>query len=79
MGHIHNETVLAFLELHKEHPNIQKLLAEEDADVAELNEALGTDYEDFLDYPEQNSGDGASCTLEDLKALVAKKRRPDSG
>ena len=79
MDHIHNETVLAFLKLHREHPNIQKLLAEEDAEVAEMNEALGTGYKDFLDYLERNSGDDAACTMEKLEALVTRKRRRDSG
>ncbi len=67
-------TVLAFLKLHKEHPNVRKLLAEEDADVAELNKSLGTDYRDFLDYLERNSGDDAPCTMGNLKALLARKR-----
>lgn len=75
MEHIHNETVLAFLKLHREHPNVRRLLAEADREMAELNRELGTDYDGYLDYLEGNGGDDAACTMDQMEGLVATKRR----
>ncbi len=75
MEDIHNETVLAFLKLHREHPSVRRLLAEADREMAELNRELGTDYEGYLDYLKRNRGDDAACMINQLNALVATKRR----
>ena len=62
------------MKLHKSHPRIRRLLAREDAMVVEMNKVLGTDYENYVDYMERNKWNDAAYTVEELKALVARKR-----
>jgi hypothetical protein len=76
MDHIHNETVLAFLKAHREHPKVRRLLADEDREVAKMNRELGTDYKDYLDYLEANSGDDAAYTMEELRHLAEEVEGP---
>ncbi|MBN2316301.1 MAG: hypothetical protein JXM79_20400 [Sedimentisphaerales bacterium] len=70
MDHIHNEAVLAFLQAHKDNPNVQRFLAKEKDAMEALNKEIGTEYKDFFDYLEDNIGDDASWTMEELKALL---------
>ena len=70
MTHIHNEAVLAFLTAHKDHPNIERLLAKQKRAIEAMNKSLGTEYGDYLDYLEQNIGDDGSWTVGELKALL---------
>jgi len=70
MAHIHNETVLAFLKAHSENLNIQQFLAEQKRAIQAMNRSLGTRYRDYLDYLEDNSGDDADWSIDELKALL---------
>jgi hypothetical protein len=70
MTHIHNEAVLAFLTAHKDHPNIRRFLDKERQAIEAMNKSLGTQYKDYLDYLEQNIGDDASWTMDELEALL---------
>ncbi|MGB6919249.1 MAG: hypothetical protein WBF96_12070 [Phycisphaerae bacterium] len=71
MEHIHNETVLAFLKAHEDMPGVKRFIQEQDKQVKALNRELGTRYEGYLEYLDENIGDDASFTLEELKALLA--------
>ena len=70
MEHIHNETVLAFLKAHQDEPGVRRFIQEQDKQVKALNRELGTRHEGYLEYLEENIGDDASFTLEELKALL---------
>ena len=70
MDHIHNEAVLAFLQAHKHNPNVQRFLAKKKLAVEAMNKSLGADYKDYLDYLEDNIGDDADFTMDELKALL---------
>ena len=70
MDHIHNEAVLAFMQMHKDNPNVQRLLAKKKLAIEELNTELGTKYKDYFDYLEDNIGDDADFTMDELKALL---------
>jgi len=41
--------------------------------IDRINKELGTDYRDYLSYIEDNIGDDASFTMEELKALLGEK------
>ena len=70
MDHIHNETVLAFLQAHKANPNVQRFLAKQKKAVEALNKEIDTGYKDYFDYLEDNIGDDADFTMDELKALL---------
>jgi len=70
MAHIHNETVLAFLKAHRENRSIQRFLAEQKRAIQAMNRSLGTRYRDYLEYLEDNSGDDADWSIDELKALL---------
>ena len=70
MDHIHNEAVLAFLQVHKDNPNIQRFLAKKNRSIEAINKELGTQYKDYLDYLEDNIGDDADFSMDELKALL---------
>ena len=42
--------------------------------MGELNTELGTKYKDYLDYLEDNIGDDADFTMDELKALLEPER-----
>ena len=73
MDHIHNETVLGFLKAHRDNKNIKRFLREQQEMIDKINKELGTDYRDYLSYLEDNIGDDASFTMEELKALLGEK------
>ena len=50
MDHIHNEAVLAFLQTHKDNPNVQGFLAKQKRAIEALNREIGTGYKDYLDF-----------------------------
>jgi len=70
MEHIHNETVLAFLKAHEDHPNVQRFLEKQKREIEAMNRSLGTDCRDYLDYLEGNIGDDADWSMDELKALL---------
>ena len=70
MEHIHNETVLAFLLAHIEHPNVQRFLNQQKHEIQEMNQSLGTNYKDYIDYLEDNIGDDADWSIDQLKVLL---------
>ncbi len=70
MEHIHNEAVLAFLQAHKDNSNVQRFLAKQKEAMEALNKELGTRYKDYFDYLEDNVGDDADLTMDELKALL---------
>lgn len=70
MDHIHNEVVLAFLQAHKDNPNVQRFLAKQKGAIEALNKEVGIEYKDYFDYLEDNMGDDVSWTMEELKALL---------
>ena len=74
MDHIHNEAVLAFLQAHKDNPNMQRFLAKQKLAIEELNKELGAEYKDYLDYLEDNVGDDADFTMDELDALLEPER-----
>jgi hypothetical protein len=73
MDHIHNEAVLAFLQAHNDNPNVQRFLAKKKQTIEALNKELGTEYKDYFDYLEDNIGDDADFTVDELKALLKPK------
>jgi hypothetical protein len=75
MDHIHNETVLVFLQEHKDSPNVKNFLRKQNQAIDVMNKELGTGYKDYLDYVESNVGDDASLTMEQLEKLL--KSRSD--
>jgi hypothetical protein len=70
MDHIHNEAVLAFMQAHNDNPNVQRFLEKQKRAIEELNTELGTEYKGYLDYLEDNIGDDADFTMDELKALL---------
>ena len=70
MDHIHNEAVLAFMQAHKDNPNVQRFLAEQKLAIEELNKEFGAEYKDYLDYLNDNIGDDADFTMDELKVLL---------
>ena len=70
MDHIHNETVLAFLQAHKTNPNVQRFLAKKKRAMEALNREIGTTYKDYFDYLEDNIGDDADFTMDELRILL---------
>ena len=74
MDHIHNEAVLAFLQVHKDNPNVQRFLAKQKQAIEALNEEIGTVYKDYFDYLEDNIGDDADFTMDELKAVLEPER-----
>jgi len=73
MNHIHNEIVLVFFKEHQDNLNVQGFLKKQDKEIAEMNKALGTKYQGYLNYLEANIGDDASFTMEELKVLLRPK------
>ena len=73
MDHVHNEVVLAFLQTHTDNPNVQRFLAKQKQKINAINKSLSTDYKDYFDYLEDNIGDDADFTMEELKALLKPK------
>jgi len=68
--HLHNSDVVTFLSEHKENPNIKKFLEQmQEEIVAELNEEFGTEYQNYIHYLNESSGDDASYTIKDLIAI----------
>jgi len=74
MDHIHNEAVLAFMQMHKDNPNVQRLLAKKNRAIEALNREIDTAYKDYFDYLEDNIGDDADYTMDELKALLGPVR-----
>ena len=74
MDHIHNEAVLAFLQAYKDNANVQRFLTRQKRAIEELNTELGTEYKDYVDYLEDNIGDDADFTMDELKALLEPER-----
>ena len=74
MDHIHNEAVLAFMQAHKDNPNVQRFLAKQKPAIEELNTELGAEYKDYFDYLEDNIGDDADFTMDELKAVLEPER-----
>ncbi len=70
MDHIHNEAVLAFLHAYKNNSNVQRFLAKQKQMIEAMNQSLGTEYKDYFDYLEDNIGDDAGFTTDELKALL---------
>jgi len=70
MDHIHNETVLGFIKAHRDNPNIKRFIKEQKEMIDRINKELGADYKDYLSYLEDNIGDDASFTIEELKTLL---------
>ncbi|MFC1795276.1 hypothetical protein ACFL3Q_17035 [Planctomycetota bacterium] len=70
MDHIHNEDVLAFMQMHKDNQNVQRFLEKQKRAIEELNTELGTEYKGYLDYLKDNIGDDADFTMDELKALL---------
>jgi hypothetical protein len=70
MDHIHNETVLALLNVHKNRPNVRELLKKQKRPIRLMNRGSGTDYRDYLDYLEGNIGDDAEFTIAELEELL---------
>jgi len=70
MDHIHNEAVLAFMQAHNDNPNVQRFFAKQKLSIEALNKELGTKYQDYFDYLEDNIGDDASWTMKELKVLL---------
>ena len=73
MDPIHNEAVLVFLQAHKDNPNVQRFLAEQKQQIQAMNKSLGAEYKDYFDYLEDNIGDDADFTMDELKALLKPK------
>jgi len=73
MDHIHNEVVPAFLQAHKDNPNVQRFLAKQKRAIEALNKEIGTEYKDYFDYLEDNIGDDADFAMDELKALLKPK------
>ena len=70
MNHIHNEAVLAFLQAHEDNSDVQRFLAKQKRAIEALNKEIGTEYKDYFDYLEDNVGDDADLTMDELKALL---------
>jgi len=70
MDHIHNETVLGFLKVHRDNPNIKRFIKEQQTMIDRINKESEADYKDYLSYLEDNIGDDASFTIDELKALL---------
>jgi hypothetical protein len=70
MDHIHNETVLAFLRVHKDNSNVINLLKKQNKAIHLMNRESGTDYSDYMDYLEANIGDDAEFTMAELETLL---------
>jgi hypothetical protein len=70
MTHLHNSDVLNFLKLNKDNPNVKKHIEKQQGWIEELNEEFNMNYKDYLDYLEQNIGDDASYTMDELKELI---------
>jgi hypothetical protein len=68
--HLHNSDVLTFLKLHIDNPNIANFLKRQKQIIKAMNKKCGTNYADYLDYLEENIGDDASFTVDELKALL---------
>jgi hypothetical protein len=50
--------------------NIRRLLAQQKEQIHAMNQSIGTDYRDYLDYLEDNIGDDASWTMDQLQELL---------
>lgn len=70
MDHIHNETVLAFMQEYKNHPNVKAFLRKQNKAIRLMNEESGSDYHDYLDYLQANIGDDAGITMAESEALL---------
>ena len=68
--HLHNSDVLTFLKLHMNNPNIENFLNIQKQIIDSMNDKYGTDHTDYLDYLEENIGDDASFTMDELKTLL---------
>ena len=67
---LHNSDVLTFLKLHMDNPSIKVFLEKQKKIIDSMNKKCGTDYADYLDYLEENIGDDASFTMDELKTLL---------
>ena len=67
---LHNSDVLTFLKLHMDNPNIKVFLEKQKKIIDPMNKKCGTDYADYLGYLEENIGDDASFTMDELKTLL---------
>ncbi len=70
LDHIHNETVLTFLQMHNKNSAVKKYIAEQQTWIDEINAALDTKYKGYLDYLEANIGDDADFTMDELQELL---------
>ena len=67
---LHNSDVLTFLKLHMDNPNIKVFLEKQKKIIDSMNKKCGTGYADYLGYLEENIGDDASFTMDELKTLL---------
>lgn len=67
---LHNSDVLTFLKLNRDNPNIKVFLEKQKKIIDSMNKKCGTDYADYLGYLEENIGDEASFTMDELKTLL---------
>ena len=67
---LHNSDVLTFLKLHIDNPNIKVFLEKQKKIIDSMNKKCGTGYADYLGYLEENIGDDASFTMDELKTLL---------
>jgi hypothetical protein len=74
MDHIHNETVLAFLNMHKNKRIVKNFLKKQNRAVRRMNRESGTDYRDYLEYLKAHIGDDADFTMAELEALINSDR-----
>lgn len=75
LDHIHNETVLEFLKEHSDNKGIKEFITGEQGSIEALNKTFGTTYKNYLDYLEDNIGDDASFTMDELKALLKPEQK----
>ena len=67
---LHNSDVLTFLKLHIDNPNIENFLKRQKQIIDSMNKKCGTGYAGYLGYLEENIGDDASFTMDELKTLL---------
>ena len=74
LDHIHNETVLEFLKEHSDNEGVKELIKDEQESIETLNKEFETTYKDYFDYLEDNIGDDADFTMDELKALLKREQ-----
>ena len=62
--HIHNEALLAFLRVNQDKPKVACLIREMGVSVRDLG------YDSYFEYLEDNIGDDASFTMNELMELT---------